>query len=324
MTHLVPSRANREQQVDQRLRDIERRISSLPIRSVGGGGGTTQLFYAAATIGIQGGQELAALSGVYGIKRSATALVATNYPHIPQTATATASISSGAVSAINVTFAGGGYSVAPTVTIAGGGGTGATATATLGGRSGEAIAVTNVGSGYTSAPTVSFSGGGGSGMSATAILSGDKVVAVRLGNKGVGYTSAPTVSFSGGGGTGAAATCILTEASGVVSISVGAGGSGYTTAPTVTIAAPPALNYLTDSFDDGFGWGRVGQTIFGSNTPTASSIVRVFNDTASVYPYALYFGESLLTFHSEYRRLSTEAAGARGCILGWIPDGVIA
>jgi hypothetical protein len=48
------------------------------------------------------------------------------------------------------------------------GGTTATATATISGGAVIAIAITNPGSGYTSAPTVSFIGGGGSGATATA------------------------------------------------------------------------------------------------------------------------------------------------------------
>lgn len=50
------------------------------------------------------------------------------------TATATATINAGEVTAITVTLAGDGYAETPTVTIDGGGGTGATATATLAGH----------------------------------------------------------------------------------------------------------------------------------------------------------------------------------------------
>ncbi|HET8824894.1 MAG TPA: hypothetical protein VFM77_07190, partial [Terriglobales bacterium] len=58
---------------------------------------------------------------------------------------------------LNATSVGSGYTSAPTVTIAGGGGSGATAVANLGTSSSGAItttSVTAVGSGYTSAPTV--------------------------------------------------------------------------------------------------------------------------------------------------------------------------
>lgn len=70
----------------------------------------------------------------------------------------------------------------------------------------DAIAVTSGGSGYTSAPTVTLTGGGGSGATAVALLDDDGVVAINITNPGSGYTSAPTVGFTGGSGSGAAAT----------------------------------------------------------------------------------------------------------------------
>ena len=71
------------------------------------------------------------------------------------------------------------------------------------------INVTNQGSGYTSVPTVTLSGGGGSGATAVAIVENQKVVRVEVRDAGSGYTSAPTVAFSGGSGSNAAATAII-------------------------------------------------------------------------------------------------------------------
>jgi hypothetical protein len=89
-----------------------------------------------------------------------------------------------------------------------------TATHTM--ADGVAVAVTAGGSGYTSAPTVSFAGGGGSGAAATAVIdttSGSptfgQVIAINVTNRGTGYTSNPSVILSGGGGTGAAASATL-------------------------------------------------------------------------------------------------------------------
>lgn len=65
------------------------------------------------------------------------------------------------------------------------------------------------GSGYTSPPTVTVTGGGGTGAAGTAILTGGTVTAVTLANRGVGYTSAPTVILSGGGGSGAGVGAII-------------------------------------------------------------------------------------------------------------------
>lgn len=72
----------------------------------------------------------------------------------------------------------------------------ATGTATVSGGGVTAISITNGGSGYTSAPTISFSGGGGTGAAATATITGGVVTAVTVNTAGTGYTSAPTVTFS--------------------------------------------------------------------------------------------------------------------------------
>lgn len=74
------------------------------------------------------------------------------------------------IARIETTFAGSGYSSAPSITISapGGGGTTATATATITNGAVTAINITNAGSGYTDVATVSFSGGGPS-AAATAV-----------------------------------------------------------------------------------------------------------------------------------------------------------
>lgn len=71
-----------------------------------------------------------------------------------RTATATATVQDGAVTAITVTDGGAGYLTPPLVTIGGGGGSGATAEATVAGGAVTAITVLTGGSGYTSPPDV--------------------------------------------------------------------------------------------------------------------------------------------------------------------------
>ncbi|MEQ0254879.1 hypothetical protein, partial [Klebsiella sp. CN_Kp116] len=75
----------------------------------------------------------------------------------------------------------------------------------------QSIAVTAGGSGYTSAPTVEIAGGGGTGALATATISGGVVTKISVLYRGFGYTSAPTVTISGGGGTGATATATVSS-----------------------------------------------------------------------------------------------------------------
>lgn len=69
----------------------------------------------------------------------------------------------------------------------------------------KSVAVTKGGSDYSSVPTVSITGGGGTGATATAVVIQGVVTAINLTNAGSGYTSLPAVTLSGGGGTGATA-----------------------------------------------------------------------------------------------------------------------
>lgn len=73
-------------------------------------------------------------------------------------ASATATISGGVLTGFSGLVGGSGYTVAPTVTLVGGGGTGATATATISGGAVTGFNITNGGSGYTSPPAVVISG----------------------------------------------------------------------------------------------------------------------------------------------------------------------
>jgi hypothetical protein len=80
----------------------------------------------------------------------------------------------------------------------------------------KTVTITNGGTGYTTAPAVAFAGGGGTGIVATATIASGKVTGVNFATdavygtaRGVGYTSAPTITFTGGGGTGATATTAI-------------------------------------------------------------------------------------------------------------------
>jgi hypothetical protein len=83
-----------------------------------------------------------------------TAIPSKRWIKVRRTARATATVALGAVTAVTVADGGAGYLSVPTVTLSGGGGTGATATATLSGNGVLSIAVTNGGATYTTAPTV--------------------------------------------------------------------------------------------------------------------------------------------------------------------------
>ncbi|HHD7485784.1 TPA: right-handed parallel beta-helix repeat-containing protein [Klebsiella oxytoca] len=106
----------------------------------------------------------------------------------------------------------------------------------------QSIAVTAGGSGYTSAPTVEIAGGGGSGALATATVSGGAVTKISVLYRGFGYTSAPTVTISGGGGSGATATGTVSSGGVIGQLQLGrctfkdSGGDGKIYYGTATLA----------------------------------------------------------------------------------------
>ena len=76
------------------------------------------------------------------------------------------------------------------------------------------VAVINGGSGYTSAPAVTLAGGGGTGATATAALLGDAVTAITVTLPGSSYFSAPAVTITGTG-TGAIAAATISGGSAI-------------------------------------------------------------------------------------------------------------
>jgi hypothetical protein len=170
----------------------------------------------------------------------------------PPTVTFNANLSAGCYAVLNgsqVQFVyvsnGGWFASTPTVTLVGGGGSGATCTAVLASGASQSnpqpivsFNVTNHGSGYTTAPWVQITGGGTQTTvgTATAQLEGMGVGAVTITGAGSGYTAPPFVNFSG---TGSGATAQASIAGGeVVQIQILTPGEGYTSPPTVTIGAP--------------------------------------------------------------------------------------
>jgi hypothetical protein len=119
-------------------------------------------------------------------------------------ATAKARVVGGAVVAIDVLTSGSGY-VSPTVTISGGGGSGATATGVVG-RSIASVNVTAGGSGYVE-PTILATGGGGTGAVLSPVVTGP-IHGLLVTDQGHHYTANPTVQITGGG-TGANVTSVL-------------------------------------------------------------------------------------------------------------------
>ena len=147
-------------------------------------------------------------------------------------ATATASVSGGALTSASAVTEGAGYDPAngiPPVSLAGGGGSGAVVKAIMNYKVTD-LQVMNEGKGYTSA-TLAI----GHGAFATAIESGGEITGIMLNNPGgVVWTSPPPITLTGGGGSGATAEAIL-EGGRLVGFKMLTKGSGYTGAPTVNI-----------------------------------------------------------------------------------------
>lgn len=165
-----------------------------------------------------------------------TGRAAIDYPPPPEARKAVAiSQVQSYVGNITVTNGGTGYSSA-TVSITGGGGSGASAIPVISGGQIASITVINSGANYTSAPTVTISG---NGTGATAITTLTRPVsALILVDGGAGYTFVPTVTFLGTG-TGATATATVVDGA-VTSLILTSGGNGYITAPAVEFDLPPA------------------------------------------------------------------------------------
>ena len=60
----------------------------------------------------------------------------------------------------------------------------------------SSITITEGGVGYNNVPTLSVTGGGGSGATATAAVFNGAITSVAIVNPGTGYTSVPTITIT--------------------------------------------------------------------------------------------------------------------------------
>ena len=145
--------------------------------------------------------------------------------------------------------------------------TSATATATLTGGAVSAISLTNVGNGYATAPLVAISAPPPSaGATGTASVSAGTVSAITVGAGGSGYQTAPTVTLSPPSpAIAATGTASVNAATGAVSaISVNGNNFGYWTAPSVSVAPPPATVQATATASVASANGAIGSVSVAS------------------------------------------------------------
>jgi hypothetical protein len=290
---------------------------------------------------VKGGNTLiTSPTPVYGIKRKLGEAKSATWKFVARRATATCTISGGAVNAKILTDCGIGYLALPTITVTPppSGGTQAVITPTLeaDGDRVEGAYMTVCGTNYTNA-TATFDPAPVGGVTAvgTPVIRDGKIVAITVTNKGRGYTSTPNITIAGDG-TLAAATAVRGVKA--ISIAITTPGTGYLVAPTITIGAPtgtvepappsPSAPALT-VWDDGIGWGNiVGGSLTGGISAGPALICHddrgmvaygLMGDGASIsIPYSRP-PDSILSWYQTLVKLSIADADADGVLPAWVP-----
>ena len=136
------------------------------------------------------------------------------------------------VASIQLINEGAGYYEPPSVTLSGGGGSGAGAKAQVFNGRVISVQLTTAGSGYTSSPEVKISGGVGNGAALTVGVTGS-IDNVQITAQGSGYTNSgtqrATVAFNGAGITGAVGEVLVSTAGEVTGVNLISAGTGATT-----------------------------------------------------------------------------------------------
>ena len=86
----------------------------------------------------------------------------------------------------------------------------------------SSITLTNGGTGYNNVPTISIEGGGGTGATAAATVFSGQITTIKIVNPGSGFTSTPTITITPNAldtsATGATATIGLSAAQGATAL----------------------------------------------------------------------------------------------------------
>ena len=145
----------------------------------------------------------------------------------------------------------------------------------------EKILLTNAGANYTTPPTITISGGGGTGAAATCSINtvSKGVIRFTMTDNGVGFGTAPTVTVSvppaGIASDRAVGIASIGDAGAgfnrVNSIFVSNAGTAYTTAPTVTISNPETIS--------GVGTYQFNEVVQGMRSGTQARVKNWDQDT---------------------------------------------
>ena len=145
----------------------------------------------------------------------------------------------------------------------------------------EKILITNAGANYTSPPSITISGGGGTGAAATCSIetSSKGVIRFTMTDNGIGFGTAPTVTVSvppaGIASDRAIGIASIGDAGNgfnrVNSIFVSNPGTAYTTTPTVTISDPETIS--------GVGTYQFNEVVQGMRSGTQARVKNWDSDT---------------------------------------------
>ena len=146
-------------------------------------------------------------------------------------------------------------------------------------KSVQQVVITNPGAGYTLAPTLQVTGGGGSGAAGTVFIGDGAVGIVTLTDAGSGYTTAPTVTITGpgAGGTTATAEAVVSAAGTISAIHITNAGSAYTSSPTITIGNPSLNNSGNYKFNEIVTGSITGETARVRTWNATTNVLEVAN-----------------------------------------------
>ena len=147
-------------------------------------------------------------------------------------------------------------------------------------KSVQQVVITNPGAGYTLAPTLQITGGGGSGAAGTVFIGDGAVGIVTLTDAGSGYTTAPTVTISapvGAGNTQATAEAVVSAAGTISAIHITNAGAGYTSSPTITIGNPSLNNSGNYKFNEIVTGSITGETARVRTWNATTNVLEVAN-----------------------------------------------
>jgi hypothetical protein len=113
----------------------------------------------------------------------------------------------------------------------------------------QAVNLTNSGFGYTVAPSVSFTGGGGSGTDAIATIGDGVIGSINLLNGGSGYVGNVTVSIVGLSSMAASAKAVIQNGT-ITSIQLTNSGYGYSQSPQIIISDPVFIGIGTYKYNE--------------------------------------------------------------------------